>query len=544
MLRPEPPAARTPSREDTARRHQEQLLGEAQHAATFHRFRQVMLVGALIWPSFAIADLLTLDTFGRQVPASGILGPRFFFAGVGALACVWLYRRKTLSLRAMVIMDQALYTQANLWIGVMGLQLDGLRSPYLVGACLVLSARMFTLPFHWSRALALNVLPAAAAPVTCLVGVALSPGLRWQLTDPDSLALFALTIAYLAGTAIIMSAGSHLIHDLRSQLSAERDIGKYRLRHRLGMGGMGEVWAAWHSRLKRDVALKILRPGHRDDVASTRFEREVQATSELAHPNTVRVFDFGTTEDGLLYYAMELLQGEDLGALITREGVLPPARAVYLVSQAARALSEAHARGIVHRDVKPENLFVTSAGGEGDFIKVLDFGIARVEREGGAEELRLTSNDAVVGSPQYMAPEAMRGGTATPRSDVYGLGCVLNLALTGRHPFQATSKAELFAAVLSDTEAPPVTRPDVSPALAAVVARALAKDPAARCANAEALSDALRAVPEASQWVPSRVAVGHAPQSGAPTGPPEGAARPGAASATDTQTSELPLERR
>src|SRR5690606_13053594 len=149
-------------------------------------------------------------------------------------------------------------------------------------------------------------------------------------------------------------------------------------------GGMGEVWAAWHKGLGREVAVKMLRLEggpqglESDPVAVERFRREVRATSELSHPNPVRVFDYGATEDGILYYAMELLEGENLRSLVRREGPLPPARAVHLVSQAARALAEAHRKGIVHRDVKPENVFVVDAGGERDFVKVLDFGIAKV----------------------------------------------------------------------------------------------------------------------------------------------------------------------
>ena len=143
---------------------------------------------------------------------------------------------------------------------------------------------------------------------------------------------------------------------------------------------MGDVWVAYHPGLKRDVAVKILRPEmqERSGSALARFEREVRATAELEHPNTVRVFDYGTTEDGLWYYVMELLQGETLAAHVMRLGPLSPARAVHVVGQAARALGEAHERGIVHRDVKPENLFLTSLGGEHDFVKVIDFGIAKV----------------------------------------------------------------------------------------------------------------------------------------------------------------------
>jgi serine/threonine-protein kinase len=537
------PVHRTPSSpaSEEAVRAQEAVLVQAQQAETFLRFRRTMLVGAITWPAFALADLLALNTFGRDLAPMVLLGPRFLFTFIGLLSIAYAYSRRTASLRTLILLDQGLYGQANVWLGVMCLSLGGLRSPYLMGACLVVTARLFSLPFEWKRALALNAFPALAAPVTVLIGVALRPDLRPQLHDPDALATFTLNVAYLAGTAILMTAGAHLIHTLRTQLSAERNIGRYRLRRRLGVGGMGEVWAAWHSGLKRDVALKILKPGSNELTAAARFEREVQATAELTHPNTVRVFDYGVTDDGLLYYAMELLRGEDLGSLVAREGALAPARAVYLVNQAARALAEAHARGIVHRDVKPENLFVTAAGSEGDFVKVLDFGIARIESAAEAEAAaKLTSNDVVVGTPRYMAPEVMRGGVATPRADVYGLGAVLHFALTGQPAFAAPNSLELVALVLGPDEAPAIARDGVSPELAGVVSFALAKDPARRFEHAGALCDALDALREARQWRPARSEVAHV----APVAPPSEPILPSPATRSTTTDETVDLSRR
>src|SRR5690606_19918974 len=202
----------------------------------------------------------------------------------------------------------------------------------------------------------------------------LSAELAAQFTDPMALASFVLSQVFLLAAAALVLVGGHMIWALRRQVFETRSLGRYTLKHRLGAGGMGEVWAAHHRALRRDVAVKILKPETRGEPgAVARFEREVRATAELVHPPTVRVFDYGVTEDGLWYYAMELLDGDDLHALVSREGPLEPARAARLIWQAAKALGEAHARGIVHRDVKPENLFVTRIGGEGEFVKVLDF---------------------------------------------------------------------------------------------------------------------------------------------------------------------------
>jgi serine/threonine-protein kinase len=246
--------------------------------------------------------------------------------------------------------------------------------------------------------------------------------------------------------------------------------------------------------------VKILRMDAKERSAGAvvRFEREVCATAGLMHPNTIRVFDYGTTEDGLCYYVMELLEGETLRAHVDRLGPLPPARAVHIVGQAARALAEAHDRGIVHRDVKPENLFLTSLGGEHDFVKVIDFGIAKVT----TAEAAMTRTGWVLGTPEYMSPEAAMGKPADPRSDVYALGAVLYFLLSGRPPFVGDNAGRLFFAHATEVPLPPsahVGRP-LPPDLEAVVMRALEKDPAARYESASELALALASCTLAGRW--------------------------------------------
>jgi serine/threonine protein kinase len=252
---------------------------------------------------------------------------------------------------------------------------------------------------------------------------------------------------------------------------------------------MGEVWAAWDETLKREVALKLLRTDRQDAVAVARFELEVRATTQLTHPNTVRVFDFGATEDGVSYYAMELLEGEPLSALLQREGDLRPARAVWIGAQVARALAEAHARGIVHRDIKPENIFITRAGDEPDHAKVLDFGIARLSSAAGG-----LTQDGIVGTPQYLAPELLLGEKAGPAVDVYGLGVVLFQMLTGALPFAAEDgRALLLARLAIEPRGVRDLAPEVPEVLANVVRHALARQPDDRLPDGRALADALTA---------------------------------------------------
>jgi serine/threonine protein kinase len=265
---------------------------------------------------------------------------------------------------------------------------------------------------------------------------------------------------------------------------------------------MGEVWLAYHHGLRRDVAVKILRTAHLRDAqkATLRFEREVRATTELTHPNTVRVLDYGVTDDGLWYYVMELLAGQNLAQLVDREGALPPARALHVVHQAARALAEAHAKGIVHRDVKPENLVLTQAGLELDFVKVVDFGVAKLVK--GKDDATLTGVGKVLGTPLWLPPEGFAAKPLGPAADVYALGAVLHLLLSGGPPFDGDSLAALANAHLN-VEPPPL--PATVPAdIAAIVARCLAKRPEERYASAGELATALASCAAAGTWKPRR----------------------------------------
>jgi serine/threonine protein kinase len=251
------------------------------------------------------------------------------------------------------------------------------------------------------------------------------------------------------------------------------------------------VWIAFHEQLRRDVALKILRPEYgTDPIAVQRFEREVMTTAALTHPNTVRIYDHGTTDDGLWYYAMELLEGDDLSSIVRRHGPLAPARAIHLALQAARALGEAHAAGIVHRDIKPENLFVARLGGESDVVKLLDFGIARAAS---VRDSRLTTTGWVAGTPAYLSPEAAKGEPAGAPADVYGVGMALFWALTGTVPFGGDSPIEVLARQVNDPVPSPSLRRGeaLPPELEALVLRTLAKDPQQRFEDGTALAQAL-----------------------------------------------------
>ena len=288
----------------------------------------------------------------------------------------------------------------------------------------------------------------------------------------------------------VLDVGDHLLDNgLR--------IGSYSLIERLGSGGMGEVWLGRHQLLARPAAIKIVREtaaggGEDSHTLRQRFAREAKATAELQSPHTVQLFDFGLTETGSFYYVMERLRGMDLQRMVERHGPLPLERAVYLLKQACLSLSEAHALGLVHRDVKPANLFVCRLGPEYDFLKVLDFGM--VSRHGGESTAAITVAGMVLGTPAFLAPEIVSGkGPIDARADIYSLGCVAFWLLTGRPLFEAEDAMTLL--LHHSNTAPPtpssVSEEPIPAAVDALVLECVSKDPAQRPADAETLWERL-----------------------------------------------------
>jgi serine/threonine-protein kinase len=322
---------------------------------------------------------------------------------------------------------------------------------------------------------------------------------RAPAAAPHFILEVAINMAFAAALAVY---GSHRIETLRRQASEVRKLGRYRLTRRLGSGGMGEVWLAEHVLLRRPCAVKLIRAERLGDPqAVRRFEREVQATAALSHPNTVEVYDYGLEENGTFYYAMEYLPGLTLQELVERDGPLPPPRAVHLLRQVCGALAEAHAAGLVHRDVKPANVIVCDRGGVPDVAKLLDFGLARARGLGPAAET-LTEEGTIAGTPAYMSPEQARGSTEVDaRSDLYSVGALAYFLLAAEPPFVRDSAVQTLAAHLTD----PVTplsrlRQDVPADLEAIVLRCLEKEPAKRFPSAEELGKALADVVSAGSW--------------------------------------------
>jgi predicted Ser/Thr protein kinase len=304
----------------------------------------------------------------------------------------------------------------------------------------------------------------------------------------SSVAIFVFTIMV-----------ARLQRQAREAAIEAKQLGQYKLDQKLGEGAMGVVYKGHHAMLRRPTAIKLLDADKVTDESIARFEREVQITSQLTHPNTVAIFDYGRTPEGVFYYAMEYIEGIDLQALVDQYGPQPPARVVHLLRQICGSLYEAHTMGMVHRDVKPANLMLTRRGGEPDVVKVLDFGLVKA-REG---EHRSDKDGALAGTPLYMSPEAIQFPASVDAcSDLYAVGAVGYFLLTGRPVFDASSVAELCQKHIDEAPAPPSLRlgKPLPADLESIILACLEKSRAKRPQTARDLANRLEHCQLADEW--------------------------------------------
>lgn len=367
--------------------------------------------------------------------------------------------------------------------------------------CLFLLARAVVVPSSGRRTfwLSLPALPAvlvtqlAFGSTYALDGRPLAPQYFW-----NGVVLWDQVV--LGCTVAVAVIASRINFGLRRQVFEAKSVGQYVMEEKIGEGAMGEVYRATHALLKRPTAIKVLRPEITARESLDRFEREVQLTSSLRHPNTIEIYDYGQTADGRFFYAMEYLPGFDLQRLVEREGPLPPARVVSILAQACAALDEAHQRGLVHRDIKPSNLMVSDQAGARDVLKVLDFGLVKQIRGPSTD---LTQEGVVVGTPETMSPEMLAGAEVGPAADIYALGAVGCFLLTGKPIFDARSVPEFIAHHFHSPPVPPSRRGIPVPAeLEALLLRCLAKNPSDRPAGVQELRAALLALTCARENAP------------------------------------------
>jgi len=310
---------------------------------------------------------------------------------------------------------------------------------------------------------------------------------------------FLFLIISVVALAIGLMASAFSLIRLNNRVGEAERLGAYELQELIGQGGMGRVYKATHAFLKRIAAIKLLDEMQTDPEHIDRFEREVQLTCTLTHPNTIQIYDYGRTDSGVFYYAMEYLPGITLEQLITVSGNICPARTVHLLSQVCSSLREAHYLGLIHRDIKPANLMLCNRGGIADFVKVLDFGIAKQI----SSEQELTNDNSIVGTPHYIAPERISGDLVVDaRSDLYSVGCVTFFLLTGKTPFDARKPVQLFYQLLNEQapRASTQTEQPIPQALDDLIDRCLQRDPDQRPQNAEEMLEVLDALASEYPW--------------------------------------------
>ncbi|WP_437202332.1 serine/threonine-protein kinase [Planctomicrobium sp. SH664] len=369
--------------------------------------------------------------------------------------------------------------------------------PWLI---LIFTYALF-IPNTWQRALVMILPPALAPAGTILFAWATSPDVSELMKSSGDFHFVILEAAMvMAFGATIAVWGVKTINVLRSKAFEAKKLGQYRLKRLLGKGGMGEVYLAEHLMLKRPCAIKLIRPeiaGDPDTLA--RFEREVQSTAKLTHWNTVEIFDYGRADDGTFYYVMEYLPGMSLDQLVERHGPMPAGRVISLLAQTCSALAEAHSQNMIHRDLKPGNIFAAKLGGVYDVAKLLDFGLVRTENS--EVDVRLTQAGMVTGSPLYLSPEQATGDNIDARSDIYSLGCVAYFLLTGQPPFVEDKAIKLILAHAQRTPALPSSIvPGIPSDLESVVMHCLEKDPRNRYQSISALRRALLSCASADEW--------------------------------------------
>ena len=461
-------------------------------------------LGAVLLPLFVPLDLFMKAMLFPAADLRVVWGCRAFACATAAIAW-WITRAPRFSDRFARIAHAATLAMVALAISGMASELGGPTSVYIHGLSVIIMVRSGTVPAPVSESALHGALVAAMFPLWFGIVYVLDPAAHASWFEREPLALFVaqyLLVCASIGAGCLASRASWIA---KKQLYQARKLGRYRLEAQIGKGGQGEVWLARDATLRRNVALKLVRSTAVSTHALGLFEREALLASRLESPHTVRIYDFGASDDGVYYLAMEHLDGADLGALAKGHGPMPVGRVVHFGIEACRSLEEAHAKGLVHRDVKPSNLFAAHLGDAYDHLKLLDFGVARSIVEDDYTDLTQTGH--VRGTLAYMAPECCRGEPATPASDIYSLGATLYHLLAGVPPFDGAD-AELVAKHLTESPSPLRARAgvEIDREVEAIVMRCLNKAPGDRYRDVRSLREALEPCSARLPWTPDDAA--------------------------------------
>jgi serine/threonine-protein kinase len=491
-------------------------LTEEERQFLQHRVGRFGLIVGCLFLGFLVFRVGELLFTGRLTEMNA-LAPSMFWHLASALSflATWLVcRRGSRSPRWVRIIESVGLVGGCTALAVMSLYIPDVARPdmilLLAMTCAMVGRSVFV-PSTGRRTLVLGLILGVDVVGMAACAVSDVQVELWYAFDPvgpmptarHMMTMVAVnTAAWWAVMLTLCVAASRVIYGLRRTVRDAKQLGQYRLHEKIGEGGMGSVYRATHAMLARDTAIKLLSPGAANEINLKRFEREVQMTARLNHPNTVTVYDYGRTTEGVFYYAMELIDGASLQDIVTTTGALPPGRALHLLDQVAGALVEAHGVLLIHRDIKPANIMVKRPhvfGGMGEMAKVVDFGLVKESGDPG-----LTHADSVTGTPLYLSPEAIRDpATVTPSSDLYALGAVAYFLLTGTEVFRGKTVVDVCAKHLHEAPEPPSRRAAEVPAdLEALVLACLEKDPGQRPASALELQAGVRRCRDFDTWSP------------------------------------------
>ena len=471
-------------------------------AAGARRLAIIATLAAVASTLFAVLDRVIVPLDPRSTT-----GALWLFAVLGnlglSLSVAWIAYREMLPSEKLLDLGLLYEIGEALCLGIMfhsiSMRPDVIPRGWSAVAVWILAFPL-VVPNTWGKTALATAAAALMDPVSLFLNV-LAGSAR-----PSWLTAFLLFVPTVVAGCVSLVV-SRIVFELAIAAGKGQEMGSYRLEELLGRGGMGEVWRASHRLLARAAAVKLIRIDPSSDARELlrRFEREARATAALRSPHTVDVYDYGTTEDGTFYYVMELLEGFDLETLVHQFGPLPPERAIFLLEQTCHSLGEAHEGGLIHRDVKPANIYVCRYGPDWDFVKLLDFGL--VKNPASNDPSQVTVAGVIAGTPGYMSPEMGLGSPDVDwRTDIYALGCVAYWLVTGHRVFEEGSPMQVLMDHIQKRPEPPSRRLEghIPAELDRIILACLEKDPNNRPQTTKELVERLRSVPVSTQWTEER----------------------------------------
>lgn len=465
---------------------------------------RVARLGAAVFVMALVMGIASIATHaaaaGAGTESGGLAHEIVHIVALTPPLAVWLRcRGKLMSTAVVEAIDAGLTIIACILYAMLGMSASSSLSVAVsvpLAMSYTLLGRSIIVPSSYLRTLLISAAGAAPTIVYFMTqGVPATFG-----HSPESGRVFALFgTLWCAFAVVAAAANSRQLYGLRARIREFGKLGQYTLETKIGEGGMGAVYRATHAMLRRPAAIKLLSNDRTSEKDQARFEREVQLTSTLTHPNTIAIFDYGRTADGVFYYVMEYLEGLDLDRLVKEHGPVEPARVIHILVQVCGALVEAHALHLIHRDIKPANIVLTGRVDEPDVVKVVDFGLVKTLTTNGAE----SRTDAITGTPTYLSPEAIKTPDAVDeRTDIYAVGAVAYFLLSGREVFSGETVVEVLSRHMLEEPVPPSKqlKKPLPADLEQLVLQCLAKAPDRRPQSASSLRASLLACEDASRY--------------------------------------------